>query len=1078
MKWPALVLLGASGALAFPQQKQPIRRDTVITLLNNTSIKNSTDLVQPPVLSTITVQGCEATTAALATQVEEEEAGGTTYTTTIAYEFPTASAGPMATLLPVIPTTHDINNIENLTPQGSGNGVSIHYAQESPSDNSQGLYAIVTPSWNSPSVVLDHSAAITNVEVSDQGHLIITFQDRISFDHSSNAWTIENLIFITYTPNCGAYEEGERCYYQASQIVFDPNSLTITVIGQSYNIKSLTININISWGSYGNQPVHYDAGSASPSAASSASPSSTEGSSAEFPLLTPAATATCVAPSDTKFGLPTACLGPAFDDDLDTELGYFDINTFSYGGFADGINLETDSTGTNTPLGKREILDTLKKFTNSTVNAIKDASSTISDKLTEAKNGITKLGSDVVTLGQKLIDGKAALDELALNIAFGKPNTFAYAVKLLLPQPEKECTKDKRNCKPIEPDVKAVKSPWGEDAILLKSFAEAPKTTETITKGKKVTSVVRAKFFNIYCVRCGLEGALRTSGSVTIQGNKGITAGSFIADLDLTVSVGLGVHAENNVEKEFDTKLYDIPISPFTLGFLTVGPFLSIGTTLTLTAKMNGSALARVDAKIPRGRFTYDFAKGEFSQSGFKPAFTPQFKADGDVTLSAQFAVPVGLEFGISAFGGGCALCVGSVGIQARPALKAAAALSAQASYDPKAMKLVAGFKPIDKCTGISTTLTVRNDINSVLKGFGLVNKTKLLHETQDYVLAATCIGNKVETTTTKPKTGPKRREEIEAPSRPAYIARNIFNGSTTSIANSSSNATSNDLVDVTQYVVNELTDIGYQGADLPSIPYSLDDDSFPGYFFTKLSVQGSNGSYVLAACNDNNVYVQPSTAENAEPDFVNCPTLWAGYDDVILSTPTGGVLHYYNNTMSTANVSRLRVADEADLPGTSVLVSLGPFYYTAGDNANTGANILAAIDPDDNLFFPVVCTYTNSSSKIYLVTEDISAGISTLKSSDVVYSITNGQVDECYLLYLEIVDPVLGAFSELEDIDASYASNPLDLEFNSTAFDQNGNLIVLPEDLYSPDVALFDYNDDMVDLPETPIEYPPGSDV
>ncbi|RDW68618.1 hypothetical protein BP5796_09275 [Coleophoma crateriformis] len=1086
MKWSALVLLGASCVLAFPQEKYPTRRNTVITLPNNSSliINNSTASVEPDVATTKTVHVSKSTQISVIELIEIIEEEISVSTATI-YEFPTAKLGPVPTLLPIIPTTHDMDNIEHLSPKDPGRGASIHYAQESQSEYSPGVYAVVTPNWNSPSVVLDHSAAIVNVEVSDLGNLIVTFQDQVSFEHSSAAWNIKNLIFITYTPNCGAYEQGQRCYYQASQIVLHPDSLSIIIIGHAYALEVLTINIDVSWGSYGSQPVYFSGGGEGDSSTSGAAPtaSSSPSTNAATPTagVYPAPTPACVAPPDTKYGLPTACLGSSFDDDLDTALGFFNISDFDYASFAEGIDLESGSNGTFVTLSRRAFFEGIKNFGNkiadTTTNAVKDAKNAVTTKLTEAKKDIAKVGADAAALGTKLANGAKDVAKLAKSIITGTPIPFSKDVdKLLLPQPAKDCKPNKRNCKPVDPDLKAIESPWGDDAILLKAFGTAPKLTELVSKGgKKSTSTIRGRFVNIYCVRCGLQGSLKSSGSITIDLLHGITAGFVNADIDISIGIGLGIYAQDILEKTIRNNLFDVPLSPFTLGFITVGPFLSIGTELTLTANMTGSALARADVKIAQAKFSYDFAKGgKIMQSGFKPEFKPSFEAEGEIILAAQLGVPVALEFGFTV-GNGCSFCKGSIALETKPSIRAAATVAAQASYNNETMKFEASFKPINNCSGISTTLSVRNDVNAAVKGFGIFNHQFPLHQTKDYILASYCIGNKTDGTP-KGIVGLQGRSlGIKAPSHPEHITRrDSFNGSTTSNSSSSSNATLDDIVDLTQYVVNELDDIGYKGPNIPTIPYMLDVDAFPGYFFTTLNVQGFDGELVLASCSDGNVYIQANTTEDSLPFDSSCATLWAGYEDVILSTPTGGILHYYNNTMSVVNVSRLRTADDSELPGTAVLLSLGPFYYTAGDDTDTGASILAAVDPDDNLFFPVVCTYTNSSSsKIYLVTEDIDAGIAILKSPDVIYSITNGQVDECYPLYLEIFDPTLGAFDQLDiNVDSNYATNPLDLEFNTTEFDQNGDLVVPAEDIYSPSTALLDYNDDMEPQPEDPIEF------
>lgn len=130
-------------------------------------------------------------------------------------------------------------------------------------------------------------------------------------------------------------------------------------------------------------------------------------------------------------------------------------------------------------------------------------------------------------------------------------------------------------------------------------------------------------------------------------------------------------------------------------------------------------------------------------------------------------------------------------------------------------------------------------------------------------------------------------------------------------------------LLDLTEYVRSNLTDIGYPGPDIAAVPYDLADDYLDGYEFTSLVLRDSNGSYSLKACSDDNLYIQQlDTVSDADlGPFTQCNTLWQRYEDIVLSTPNGGILHYYNNTMAKVGVSRLRTADQNYIPNTSVYV-------------------------------------------------------------------------------------------------------------------------------------------------------------
>ncbi|CAI4214013.1 unnamed protein product [Parascedosporium putredinis] len=113
------------------------------------------------------------------------------------------------------------------------------------------------------------------------------------------------------------------------------------------------------------------------------------------------------------------------------------------------------------------------------------------------------------------------------------------------------------------------------------------------------------------------------------------------------------------------------------------------------------------------------------------------------------------------------------------------------------------------------------------------------------------------------------------------------------------------------------------------------------------------------------------------------------------------------------------------------------PFYYDETAAEGEGPSILAAIDPEDNLFFPVVCTYKDASSaKIYLVNADIEAGIQMLQSANFKYTITNGDVDKCYLLRLSATNRGEGDWAEWdEEVVAAYEEDPLVWTFDDSLF-------------------------------------------
>lgn len=253
----------------------------------------------------------------------------------------------------------------------------------------------------------------------------------------------------------------------------------------------------------------------------------------------------------------------------------------------------------------------------------------------------------------------------------------------------------------------------------------------------------------------------------------------------------------------------------------------------------------------------------------------------------------------------------------------------------------------------------------------------------------------------------------------------NNFNGSVPKILAATNTTTNNTLLDLTEYVISNVTDVGYVGPDIQAVPYDLSEDYLDGYDFTTIVLPDTNGNYVLSACSDDNLYIQATDSSDAElGSFTQCNTLWQRYDDVVVSTPNGGILHYYENTMSKVGVSRLRTGDQEKLPNTSVYVSLIPADTSDGDSASESQ--LIAIDSSANIFFPAVCTFnatddgnstTTQSPKIFLV-KDVTEGLKMLMSPDIEYSVTGGPVKECYLLPLQEGSDVQGQWASEASAD------------------------------------------------------------
>lgn len=214
---------------------------------------------------------------------------------------------------------------------------------------------------------------------------MVTFSDANAFAHGQDNWGTEGgVLFVTYTDGCGGFDNGERCYFSASAATYDGASLVVVVTGVSIPLQDAVHDANVVWGSY--SPAEIDSDSPFPAASSgsmiepfpaysgggddnnptaasttpgtdvayspvpttysedntmSAGPTATGADIAFSPLPT-ISSGPCVAPEDTVYGLPTACLGNSFDQVLDDNLGYDNSSGFGFDSLLDDVTLDTE----------------------------------------------------------------------------------------------------------------------------------------------------------------------------------------------------------------------------------------------------------------------------------------------------------------------------------------------------------------------------------------------------------------------------------------------------------------------------------------------------------------------------------------------------------------------------------------------------------------------------------------------------------------------------------------------------------------------------------------------------------------
>ncbi|KAJ9649053.1 hypothetical protein H2199_000966 [Coniosporium tulheliwenetii] len=883
-----------------------------------------------------------------------------------------STAAPMKTLLPAVHWDHQKSNVDNLRPVEANSGVPLYYDQHGSGGRAdpgkEAMMAFMTPYFKTPSVVLDHSDFVKSVSY-QQGALSIVFTNPAAYARASSSWNVDNgLLMVTYTEGCGGYWDGERCYFQVDEVIFNPKTGSALAKGIPASLNDVIDKIDLEWGTWKPSPTTVSG----PRPTSTGTDLSFSGSGDDD--------GTCYAPVDTKYGLPTACLGDYFDEDLDVDLGYKALESYPFADLvleavpeldedeivadsdeeyediefltdAELAELFPEAKSKRNTLSPRFVPEIIKKAGNTLANGAKATWNAASNAGSAAVNGVKNLPAATVNIVKGEVE-KIRTNPLGYGANLAKLHPAGYLLN-----------------KPNDSKVKVAQSPWGEQ-LLLKSFV----TKSAKDKGGVKKSSQLSGHLDLYCVDCGIQGSVTMKGKVTASLLDGITDGTVTFDADIKAGLKIGIDAAIKYKFKPETAtLFKVALPGFQIpGGVAVGPILTLGANFEFEAIASGTILAGAEYRIAKATYTYNFKDKSNFQAGWTPSFTPIFEAEGELEVSAKVGLPIDLALGMHVLGGSCRFCKWDVHIKNTPSLKAAAQVAAKIGLNEDG-KLEGGLESSNGCKGISTSLKWKNELSAGFRA-GPLEREVSIHDTGYQNITQGCIPLK------KSKTASKRAE-IGAPWHHGLMVRQ---DNTTVPANET-------IIDVTEDVITDLEFIGYHDPNVTASPYNDTN----GYEFT--TIMDYSRQFALASCTDGNVYIHSLADQYNEDIDIHCGDLWAHTSSVAVMDGSYHILHYYNNTMSVTGVSRLRVSDEEEIPSSSVYVALVPFDI---DEDPTTPDVYVALDANFNMFFPVECAYANSSlpSKVFLV-QDPAAGMEMLKSEDVMYSITGGKVSECYFL-------------------------------------------------------------------------------
>ncbi|KAG5948986.1 hypothetical protein E4U60_000095 [Claviceps pazoutovae] len=840
---------------------------------------------------------------------------------------------PLATLLPNVHWSFDTGLVKNVVPVQPEKGSEMYYGVSDPSKS--GHFAFLTYHFTLPSVNIDHTDHVT-VRYHAHDGITASFSTQKAFQHALDTWSAKDgLVLIAHVPGCKGHGRGERCYFSVSDLQFNHQELSVVAQGSSKHPDEITTSGETEWGWWdaskantaasGSGPVAHSPSAfsalASPPKPISSADNTKDASDKPLGLLE------CVAEPDPETGLPTACLGASFDHILDKKLGYGSLSAKSrqylddiMSGTAPGMN-STSSSPRFTPRASSKMrapairsLSSKRSFWSRIGHFFKRAIQTIYDAVT-----------DTVSIGGNF-NGE-------------------FAFKLPDPASPNEAART------LLGDLVQAESPWGE-AILLKTLQSSQ---GAITDN-----------LNVYCVGCGIIGHARVAGRAKWAPRQGVQEGHVELTTSLQLVMKLGVDGTATLEQDFSTDLLSYGLPALSYGCVSIGPYVTLGAHVGLAAGATGSILAGAEMDWQGARVVMDVTDpSKHDMSGWnRPTIKPVFEAAGEVHVSAELGLPVGLKCGLK-----ISSWETSVGVVDEPSVKGIASGGVSAGLKPVTSMnktMTGGFD--SGCAGIMTEISWRNRFwaGSVQPG------DVPWYDSGDAPLLGKCIG--------KPWAPTRRAEAINA--------GNNLPGQAVQPSPKS------------DHPVQQLT---YTPSTMPSKLY---DESSAATTLTHLL--NPHESTKLLSCTNGNIYAVRN--DNSTNDF--CSSDWeiATQHSVVVRDALRRPILYYGDTMSTLGVSRLRTSDVDMAPKTGVAVALVPLRDEEGtqkrkreQEQKKEMELYVAMDPSGEVFYPVVCDYVDrgSGSKVFLV-RDMEDGLEVLKRGDVVRSVTGGEVEKCVLLAIK----------------------------------------------------------------------------
>ncbi|PKK50492.1 hypothetical protein CI102_5673 [Trichoderma harzianum] len=540
----------------------------------------------------------------------------------------TLPAQPTVTLRPLAPPNVDVAGTEVITPKEVSQ---LWFGSTSPgSDDPDAVNSPtvrVNVTFQYPSVILDNSINILNIQCDSDNSLSASFDGVKAYNAAKESWAEtegsgNTLIIITAASGCSS--DGHYVYFVATHITFDDATKSVSCSGSMKSVADIAQDVGVDFGSI----------------------------ETSVPTLEPnpelAAAYGCTAPSANEVdGLPAIYCGPDFDYRLNNKLGYYSVADEDLDPVSD-LQSRALLERRCWPSFACKAVAWVDHAATTAYNAVKDEAKSIGNGIAnlatnlanDAVNNLKNLGNTILNTAENF--AKGLLAAVTFIITGDYDRSFDFPVQAT---PPKSALDD---------------SPWGDGFKFYTwtpdkgEYWDAQSAAIDKIKGVILGEADPEPSIELWCVDCQANGKLKLDGSASFSLINGLTKAQLSLDgsLDVGLYLGMNAFAEWNPKEQYDFLSVGLPGLSIP-DILTIGPVLSLGVSADLDIAAVGQYLVGADMQWTQLSAKLDVLNPKSSsKSGWTPNIRDTVQADGSLTINSTLGLPITLGFGLNILNG------------------------------------------------------------------------------------------------------------------------------------------------------------------------------------------------------------------------------------------------------------------------------------------------------------------------------------------------------------------------------------------------------------------------------------------